>query len=144
MAVGTRGAGPDEVDDAFERRRVSVFSERDPILIPIVQCGLGDAAIDLLQDAIPRLPPSQWVRAWCGTAPDGTTRLCYFVESWWRRLPLSRIYVVTVWDGIPSSERSTGEDWVRLLLTRDGRIDQDAFIRDVAALQSACAKLIAG
>ena len=149
------------MDDAFERRRAetaaeraaaeqtsrwreSVFSDRDPILIPIVQCGLGDATIGLLQETIPRLPASRWERAWCGTAPDGSTRLCFFVELWWRRLALSRIYVTTVWDGTPSSERSSGEDWVRILLTRDGRMGKAAFIRDFTALERACAKLIAG
>jgi hypothetical protein len=63
---------------------------------------------------------------------------------WWRRLALSRIYVLTIWDGIPSTENSSGEDWVRLILTRDGRVSKGGFIRDVAALETCCSKLLAG
>jgi hypothetical protein len=152
---------PDPLDDAIERRRAetaaqraaaeeakrwrgSVFSDNDPRLVPIAQSRLGRAAIDLLEEAVPRLPESRWLRAWCGTAPDGSTRLCFHVSSWWARLALTRIYVATLWDGIPSSEESSGEDWVRIVLTRDGRIDTDAFIRDVASLERACVKMIAG
>ena len=134
---------PDPPDDT-KRWRASVFTENDPQLVPLAQSRLGDTAIELLQDLLPRLPASRWLRAWCGTAPDGSTRLCFHVASWWARLALSRIYVATLWDGIPSSEESSGEDWVRIVLTRDGRIDNDAFIRDVAALERACVKMIAG
>jgi hypothetical protein len=152
---------PDPLDDAIERRRAekaaeraaveeaqrwrtSVFSENDPQLVPITRSGLGDVAIRVLRDTLPKVPASRWARAWCGAAPDGTTRLCFYVASRWATLGLSRVYATTLWDGIPSSEDSSGEDWVSIVLTRDGRIGKDAFIRDVAALETACLKLIVG